>query len=184
MGIRRHPAGCGLWGPTTPYVFIGCVLREASIRGIGMGQNILDLLRREHAKVLAELDELQRKGISDRAELFNQMKNNLLPHMAGEERVFYPRLEEQGLHELVAVSREEHTAIRALIDRLNNISMAREEEWVRAVPELREAMRSHVSREEKLVFPEARQKIDDARLLHIGGRFEEAKGKAHLRPLR
>lgn len=149
-----------------------------------MGQNILDLLRREHAKVLSQLDELQRRGISDRAEKFNRMKNNLLPHMAGEERVFYPRLEERGLHDLTAESREEHAAIRALIDRLNDISPADEEGWVRVMPELREAMRSHVDREEKVVFSAVRQEMDDALLLHIGDRFEEAKGKAHLRPLR
>ncbi|MCK8519192.1 hemerythrin domain-containing protein [Methanoculleus sp. 7T] len=149
-----------------------------------MGQNILDLLRREHAKVLSQLDELQRRGISDRAEKFNQMKNNLLPHMAGEERVFYPRLDERGLHDLVAASREEHAAVRALVGRLNGLSPADEEGWVRVMPDLREAMRSHVDREEKVVFPAARQEMDDALLLHVGDRFEEAKGKAHLRPLR
>jgi hypothetical protein len=149
-----------------------------------MGQNILDLLRREHVKVLSQLDELQRRGISDRAEKFNLMKNNLLPHMAGEERVFYPRLEERGLHDLVAAAREEHTAIRALIDRLNSISPADEGGWVRLMPDLREAMRSHVDREEKAVFEAARERLDNAELLHIGDRFEEAKGKAHLRPLR
>jgi len=52
------------------------------------------------------------------------------------------------------------------------------------MPDLREAMRSHVDREEKMVFPVARQKMDDLELLRIGGRFEEAKGKAHLRPIR
>ncbi|WP_292492165.1 hemerythrin domain-containing protein [Methanoculleus sp. 10] len=149
-----------------------------------MGQNILDLLRREHAKVLAGLDELQRKGISDRAEKFNRMKNDLLPHMAGEERVFYPELDARGLHDVTAVSRGEHKAVRALVDRLNGIPMANEAEWVRAVPELREAMKNHIDREEKTVFPEARRTMDDAHLLYIGGRFEEAKGKAHLRPLR
>ena len=149
-----------------------------------MGQNILDLLRREHVKVLSQLDELQRRGISDRAEKFNLMKNNLLPHMAGEERVFYPRLEERGLHDLVAGSREEHTAIRALVARLNSIPPADEGGWVRMMPDLREAMRSHVDREEKAVFAAARERLDNAELLHIGDRFEEAKGKAHLRPLR
>ncbi len=149
-----------------------------------MGQNILSLLRQEHAKMLMQLGELQQREIRDRAELFNQMKNTLLPHMAGEERVFYPRLEEQGLHDLTAGSREEHKIIQALIDRLNSISTADEEDWVDAVSQLQEAVRGHVDREEKTVFPEARQKMDDALLLRIGNRFEEAKGKAHLRPLR
>jgi len=45
-------------------------------------------------------------------------------------------------------------------------------------------MRNHIEREEKMVFSEARRTMDDALLLHTGGRFEEAKGKAHLRPLR
>ena len=157
---------------------------EHSAWGRTMGQNILDLLRREHAKVLAGLDELQRKGISDRADKFNRMKNELLPHMAGEERVFYPELEARGLSDLMAVFRGEHKAVRAIVDRLNGIPMADEDDWVRVVPELREAMRNHIEREEKMVFSEARRTMDDALLLHIGGRFEEAKGKAHLRPLR
>ncbi|KUK61538.1 MAG: Hemerythrin HHE cation binding domain-containing protein [Methanoculleus marisnigri] len=156
----------------------------APIRGIEMGQNILNLLRQEHAKMLMQLGELQQREIRDRAELFKEMKNTLLPHMAGEERVFYPRLEEQGLHDLVTGSREEHKIIQALIDRLNNISTADEEDWVDVMSQLQEAVRGHVDREEKTVFPEARQKIDDALLLRIGNRFEEAKGKAHLQPLR
>ncbi len=112
------------------------------------------------------------------------MKNTLLPHMAGEERVFYPRLEEQGFHDLVAGSREEHKIVQALIDRLNSVPKTDEEDWVDTISQLREAVRGHVDREEKTVFPEARQKIDDALLLRIDNRFEEAKGKAHLRPLR
>ena len=38
-----------------------------------MGQNILDLLRQEHAKVLMQLGKLQQREIRDRAELFNQV---------------------------------------------------------------------------------------------------------------
>lgn len=149
-----------------------------------MGQNILNLLRQEHAKMLMQLGELQQGEIRDRAELFNQMKNTLLPHMVGEERVVYPRLEEHGLHDLTAGSRGEHKVIQALIDRLNSISTADEEDWVDVMSQLQEAVRDHVDREEKTVLPEARQKMDGALLLRIGNRFEEAKGKAHLRPFR
>lgn len=149
-----------------------------------MGQNILSLLRQEHAKVVAQLDELQQQGLRDRKELFNRMKNNLLPHMAGEERVFYPELEGRGLRDLVSGSREEHTAIRTLMDRLNRTSMDDEENWLRAMLEVREAVESHVEREENVVFPEARKRMDAALLLQLGNRFEEAKGKAHLLPLR
>lgn len=137
-----------------------------------MAQNILDNLRREHAKALTQPDELQQREIRDRGESFNRKKNDLLPHTADEER---------GLHGLVAESRGEHKVIRVLIDRLNGISTTDEEGWVRVVLHPEEAVKSHVDREEKRVFPEARRTMDDARLLQIGDRLEETKGKAHLR---
>ncbi|MCK9306634.1 MAG: hemerythrin domain-containing protein [Methanoculleus sp.] len=143
-----------------------------------MAQNVIDILKQEHEMVLSQLSELSSKGTSSREQKYNSLKENLIPHMVGEEQAVYPRLMESGMQEMALESIEEHNAVKTLLSQLDSASTSEEDVWVAKLTVIKENVKHHISEEEEKIFPKMQQKMSSDDLSSLGSKFEEAKRSA------
>ncbi|MCK9298424.1 hemerythrin domain-containing protein [Methanoculleus sp. YWC-01] len=143
-----------------------------------MAQNVVDILKQEHEMVLSQLSELSSKGTSNREQKYNTLKENLMPHMVGEEQAVYPKLMESGMQEMALESIEEHNAVKTLLSQLDSASTSEEDVWVAKITVIKENVKHHISEEEEHIFPEMQQKMGSDELTNLGSRYEEAKKSA------
>ncbi|WP_292518103.1 hemerythrin domain-containing protein [Methanoculleus sp.] len=145
---------------------------------IGMAQNVIDTLKQEHQMVLSLLSELSSKGISNRQQTYNSLKENLIPHMIGEEKSLYPRLErESDMRDMALEAIEEHNAVKSLLSQLDNASTSEEDVWVAKITVIQENVKHHISEEEEHIFPQMQQKMS-SELSDLDTRYQEAKRSA------
>ena len=143
-----------------------------------MAQNIIDILKQEHEVVLSQLSELASTGTSSREQKYSTMKENLIPHMIGEEQALYPRLMDSGMKEMALESIEEHNAVKTLLSQLDSASTSEEDVWVAKITVIQENVKHHISEEEEHIFPEMQQKMSSDDLSSLGSSYEEAKKSA------
>jgi iron-sulfur cluster repair protein YtfE (RIC family) len=144
-----------------------------------MAQNIIDILKQEHKMVLSQFSELSSKGMSDRERKYDTLKQNLMPHLIGEEKALYPRLEEvEGMRDTILEAIEEHSAVKTLLGQLDSSPTSDEDAWVAKLKVIEENVEHHISEEEKKIFPEMQQKMSSSELSSLGSRYEEAKRSA------
>ncbi len=144
-----------------------------------MAQNVIDILKQEHEMVLSMLSELASKGISGREQKYESLKENLMPHLIGEEQALYPRLKEEAeMRDMVLESIEEHGAVKTLLGQLDSASSSEEDSWVAKLKVIQENVDHHISEEEKKIFPQMQQKMSSDELSSLGSRYEEAKRSA------
>ena len=125
-----------------------------------MAQNVIDILKQEHEMVLSMLSELASKGISGREQKYESLKENLMPHLIGEEQALYPRLKEEAeMRDMVLESIEEHGAVKTLLGQLDSASSSEEDSWVAKLKVIQENVDHHISEEEDEIFPRMQQKM-------------------------
>lgn len=143
-----------------------------------MAQNVIDILKQEHKMVLPMLSELASKGTSNREQKYNTLKENLMPHLIGEEKALYPRLMESGMRDMALESIEEHSAVKTLLDQLDSASRSEEDVWVAKLKVILENVEHHISEEEDEIFPQMEQEMSSSELSNLSSQYEEAKRKA------
>ncbi|KLK88143.1 hemerythrin [Methanoculleus sediminis] len=143
-----------------------------------MAQSVIDILKQEHEMVLSQLSELSSTGTSNREQKYNSLKENLIPHMIGEEQAVYPKLMDSGMKEIALESIEEHNAVKSLLSQLDSASTSEEDVWVAKIKVIKENVQHHVSEEEEEIFPEMQQKMSSDELSSLGSSYEEAKKSA------
>lgn len=141
--------------------------------------NIVDLLIRDHAKVLALFDAFDSLGADEakaRRELLERIHDELEAHAGAEEQHFYPMLEAKA-PELTASpggvgeAREEHRLIRDLLSEL--AGMAPDEDGYAAKFRVaRDMVRHHVQDEERSLLPRARGLVAAEELDRMGDEIE------------
>jgi iron-sulfur cluster repair protein YtfE (RIC family) len=140
-----------------------------------MAQNVIDILKQEHKMVLSQLSELSSKGTSNREQKYNTLKENLMPHLIGEEQALYPRLMESDMRDMALEAIEEHNAVKTLLGQLDSASTSKEDVWVAKVMVIQENVKHHIKEEEEEIFPKMQQKMSSSDLETLGSNYEEAK---------
>lgn len=143
-----------------------------------MAQSVIDILKQEHEMVLSQLSELSSKGTSSREQKYSTLKENLIPHMIGEEQAVYPKLMDSGMKEMTLEAIEEHNAVKTLLSQLDSASTSDEDVWVAKMTVIKENVQHHISEEEEHIFPEMQQKMSSSDLSSMGSSYEEAKKSA------
>lgn len=142
-----------------------------------MAQSVIDILKQEHEMVLSQLSELSSKGTSSREQKYSTLKENLIPHMIGEEQAVYPKLMDSGMKEMTLEAIEEHNAVKTLLSQLDSASSSEEDVWVAKMTVIKENVQHHISEEEH-IFPEMQQKMSSSELSSLGSSYEAAKKSA------
>lgn len=141
---------------------------------------ILDTLHQQHEMVKQMFEKIESsEDNAEKEKLFMELKNNLVPHMKGEEKLFYPFLEDkEESKDDVFHGYEEHHAAKLFIKELEGMSPSGER-WDAKVGVLKDMVEHHVESEEGKIFKYARKALSEKQLQEIGEKFEDftAKGK-------
>lgn len=133
---------------------------------------IYDILKAEHDQVSDLLQQASRDGLKV---TFFKIKLKADPHMMGEEKFFYPVLEEiEDLRELVSHAYEEHNEAKTLIFEMEGMD-ERNENWTAKISELKQSIERHIEEEENELFEKARNVLSQERAEEIAQQYIEFK---------
>lgn len=131
-------------------------------------ETIYDILKAEHKQVADLIQQAMRDGSK---ETFFKIKAKTEPHLLGEEKLFYPILEEKSkLRDLVSHAYEEHNEIKSISSELENMA-AGSSDWTSKIKELNESVSHHVEEEENKVFPEAQKVLSNDKAQQIAQQY-------------
>ena len=142
-----------------------------------------EYLTRQHREIEQALrDALDADNPDVKRSRFLDIADALILHIAAEELVFYPAVHDQPNEDVLLESLEEHLALKRLLSDL----LALQGDDVTFQPKLhvlREQAEHHHRDEERKLFPEVREKLDEAQREALGREMEaqelrmQARGK-------
>jgi len=140
----------------------------------------IELLKKDHDEVrglFAQFRTAQEAEDMDRMrELQKQIFSELETHTRIEEDIFYPAvrdLDDEDLTETVAEGVQEHHVVKVLMREIEDVSG--EETFTAKMSVLMENVEHHADEEEEEMFPDLREKVDQARLDELGRELEAAR---------
>jgi hemerythrin-like domain-containing protein len=145
-----------------------------------MAHEFLETLEKEHVEVQEILEKLKKtsgKAVKTKEDLFMKLKQELIPHMKGEEKHFYPLLlkkkegKEIGLEAL-----EEHHVAEMILKELDSLSKS-DETWNAKISVFSEIVKHHIEEEEEEVFEKAKDLLSEDELSEIMSSFTSEKEK-------
>jgi hemerythrin superfamily protein len=139
------------------------------------GPNIYDLLKQEHKDV----KKLFKKIVdSERWDdnVYSQIKKSLQVHMAGEEKLLYPRLENnEETRSITLEAYEEHDVGKQIMNDIDMSDKSEDDRLLAKIKVLSENIDMHVKEEEDELFKKAKKVLSREDEHEIGRLFEENK---------
>jgi hemerythrin superfamily protein len=133
---------------------------------------VFKTLAEQHGEVAAMLKRLQSKP-EKKAELWPQIRRELLSHERGEIREVYPVLRQ---HVQTRALAEHHDQEAAEMERLiEQLDTATADDWRRLFDQLTDTVIHHANEEEHNIFPKAQEAIGDQATKELEARFLSAK---------
>lgn len=144
-----------------------------------MHDSILNTLSDEHEHLFQLMRDVENAPtIYQRSEFYNQVKNEIVPHMRGEELTIYEKLRhdiaDKKALELAHSSDHDHHMIREYMQKMELLHLE-SDEWMNTFKEFRRFTEDHCRNEEKELFPTAKDDFSETELEEIAYEFEEAK---------
>lgn len=133
---------------------------------------IYDILSKEHQILIGMFEEAM---ITGSKETLFRIKAEIDLHMAGEEKFFYPRLEEK--EESSDIARKayiEHNEAKALMIEMEGMQEG-DENWAIMLKELKDVIMHHVDDEENQVFEASRNVLSQEQTQEIAQKYLEFK---------
>jgi hemerythrin-like domain-containing protein len=142
----------------------------------------ITLLRDDHRrieKLFGSFECTGKRARKTRRRLVDQMAAGLIVHTTLEEHIFYPLVRQSVADAdfVILEAIEEHHVVKLLLNELGKISPS-DEEFAPKAAVLIQAVRQHVQREEREVFPRMRKSVGRARLGEIGDAMRKVQRKA------
>jgi hemerythrin-like domain-containing protein len=140
------------------------------------------LLKQDHIEVkdiLEQLDETSENGATTkkREQLFQQLKEELVPHMKAEEGVFYtPLMEKKEAREDALEGMEEHHVSELVLKELDKMPKG-DDKWAAKMRVFKELVDHHIKDEESNIFKSAKKAFDRDERHTIMTKFEQEKQK-------
>ncbi len=173
--------------PVYPLAGKGAGRVESGMAGNTSPMDAITQLKNDHKTVekLSKRFEKAEKADDDdtKAEVVDQIIQELSVHAAIEEQVFYPAVREAvpETEDTVLEGLEEHHIVKWTLTELEDMTPD-EERFDAKVTVLIESVRHHVEEEEGELFPEVRKALGRKRLGEIGEKLAEAKETVPARP--
>jgi hemerythrin superfamily protein len=140
--------------------------------------SIYDTLKKEHK----EVKEMFKQILDDKKPsmtIFSQIMNALTPHMAGEEKYFYPAIKNSDKSNeetafIVNEAFEEHKWAKSLANEICKMN-EKDEMWIPKVKVLSDMIEHHIEEEEGEVFKEAKKVIGKDQQEKILSQYKQEK---------
>jgi hemerythrin-like domain-containing protein len=140
--------------------------------------NAISLLEEDHRKMkklLSELESTTERGVKTREELFATVKEELTVHETIEEEIFYPALKEHPkTKEITLEAYEEHHVVDMVMAEIEGVAYD-DEKWGAKFKVMKENIEHHIEEEEKEMFKQARQALEESQLEALGERMKARK---------
>jgi hemerythrin-like domain-containing protein len=143
--------------------------------------NVLDEISKDHDRLLKEMEDLKyanARTLGTRERLYDALRLHMLRHMYGEERVFYPALEDT-IRDKILEAIEEHNVMKFLLQQMDDHPKD-DDRWTAKLKVMEENMRHHIREEEGGIFKVASMNFSKEQLDDMGRRSEEAKESLRL----
>ncbi len=135
-------------------------------------ETIYNILSQEHRIVLGMVEEALTRASK---EALFRIKAEIDPHMAGEEKLYYPLLEEnEESRDIARKAYIEHNEAKALMYELEGMDES-SENWTARLSELKEAIIHHVQDEENQVFKKSRSILSQQQAEELAQKYREFK---------
>ena len=144
--------------------------------------DIRDQLRRDHEKVLAELEALRTQCDEPRCHArLRHVRREWMIHALAEESVVYRALEGVEAANVAGAGRRfvEHELIEDLFDKLSR-TKAGASEWKARLDVARELILRHIEVEDDVLLPDLAQRYDAPALEEMARQFGSARAKLAL----
>ncbi len=146
-----------------------------------MAHQFLQTLEKDHEEVkgiLEKLESTSKTAVKKKEDLFMKLKQELIPHMKGEEKHFYPALDhDEKAREVALESLEEHHVAEMVLKELDKLSKDADN-WDAKLKVFKEIVEHHIEEEQDEVFEAARNALDKQEMDEILEAFEKEKEKA------
>jgi hypothetical protein len=136
---------------------------------------IYELLMKDHKKVQEIMERLQKKKGEDH--LLTELEQELTVHMEGEEKFFYPALQEaEQTKEKTLEAFEEHHVTKLVLKELMKMPET-DERWGAKLSVLKELVAHHVEEEEEELFKLSKKVLKKEQAQDIADKFMRQKEK-------
>ncbi|RJQ23040.1 MAG: hemerythrin domain-containing protein [Nitrospiraceae bacterium] len=126
--------------------------------------------------ILGELKESKESPLKKREELFQKLREELVPHMKAEEKTFYqPLMAKKEAREDTMEAMEEHHVAEVVLKELEK--MQKGEKWGAKMSVFKELVEHHIKDEESKVFKSAEKALDHDEIQNIMKKFDQEKQK-------
>ncbi len=140
----------------------------------------IQLLKADHDEVRALFEQFRQAQEAEDSERMKEVQKQIFSeletHTRIEEEIFYPAVrsaDEEELGETVDEGVQEHHVVKVLMREIEDVSG--EDTFVAKMKVLMENVEHHADEEESEMFPDVREKMDQARLEELGAELEAAK---------
>ncbi|HON12257.1 MAG TPA: hemerythrin domain-containing protein [Chitinispirillaceae bacterium] len=134
-------------------------------------------IRTEHNEVKQILNRMLNSSPSRRETLIKELKVALVPHLEGEEKVFYPVLDnKRESHEIILEALLEHRIARNLFNELMDLNVDADD-WIARTKVLKDIIEHHIEEEESEIFQAGEKLISHEQISQIYEKYiQEEKG--------
>jgi hemerythrin-like domain-containing protein len=143
-------------------------------------KKFFQMLKKDHKEVkgiLRKLKETKAKESSKREDLFQKLRQELVPHMKAEESAFYPPLmDKKKAREDAMEGIEEHHVSELVLKELEKMPKD-EDKWGAKVGVFKELVEHHIKDEESKLFKSAEKALDPDEFQKIMKQFALDKQK-------
>jgi iron-sulfur cluster repair protein YtfE (RIC family) len=155
---------------------------EQPARGKIAHDQLFDALKKDHEEVKNILARLQEtESFPERKNLVDTLRQEILPHMIGEEKVVYASLREPKEAWCEALqSIEEHHAAQLILQELATLPTG-DERFRAKVSVLKEMVERHIEAEEKKIFRDLLKVLSESRAMEVLDSFTREKDTARSR---
>ena len=132
----------------------------------------IQLLKRQHREVEALFKKIEKTKGSQRRALLDELAGNLKLHMAIEEKIFYPAVQQlpaKKAEDMTLEAYEEHAVVKLVLAELPGVD-PEDERFDAKITVLSELIEHHVEEEEDEMFKTAK-KLGTAELNALGDRM-------------
>jgi hemerythrin-like domain-containing protein len=150
------------------------------IRRRKMHNEFFRVLKKDHEEVkgiLGHLKATKESAPKKREDLFQKLREELVPHMKAEESTFYPPLmAKKEAREDAMEGVEEHHVSEMVLKELEKMPKG-EEQWGAKMSVFKELVEHHIQDEESKVFKSAEKALDHDEIQNIMKKFDQEKQK-------
>jgi hemerythrin-like domain-containing protein len=148
---------------------------------LGIADGILQDLHNDHSEVDTLLGRIMdSEDGAERARLFSEMTNKLLPHLEAEQEILYLPLENGKEEESRKFGHEgasEHRMVEQQVDKMTGMHDTLSDQWTAELKVLQDLIEHHVGEEESTGFSCAREEFDKAQLEAMSREFQTRKAQ-------